>query len=401
MDRWILHEETSAVCPKHSYSLGIYYRPPVTCKHPRHENIVKKSKSLKIRYAGYALSCQITKKYQCLFPLGSSICTKCRNREEKAAKKENKEEEFAFLYDHDDKSPDIDNSADKDLFTVEQESSLTTEEFNDLMVEAGIDDEGFTPIKYQIRSPVEDLSQNTKRAIKRKYKQAMKAFSKTLTHTICPGQNIEDIIQSESSSSEEEAGTNIDSNLLGMVKNAETRHLKALLISTKAENLSCRKIIKLFNVSRGIANLAKQLAGEENLTAELIIPKKSVRQKLDMLKVEHFYDFMFDSGFIQDVAYGTAVMELDSGKMIEIPKSVHQLQRRHIIHVYENFCKEQLYDPLSASSLWKIMDNCNTSERKAMQGLDDYTADGLTGFDRLHSVVNGLKLILKKRSFLN
>ena len=130
------------------------------------------------------------------------------------------------------------------MSTVEQESSLTREEFNDVMVEAGIVDEGFTPIKYQIRSPIEDLSQNTKRAIKRKYKQAMKAFSKTLTHTICPGQNIEDIIQSESSSSEEEAGTNIDSNLLGMVKNAETRHLKALLISTKAKNLSCRKIIK-------------------------------------------------------------------------------------------------------------------------------------------------------------
>ena len=71
------------------------------------------------------------------------------------------------------------------------------------------------------------------------------------------------------------------------------------------------------------------LAGEENLTAELIMPKKSVRQKLDMLKVEYFYDFMFDSGFIQDVAYGTAVMELDSGKTIEIPKPVRQLQRRH------------------------------------------------------------------------
>ena len=120
-----------------------------------------------------------------------------------------------------------------------------------------------------------------------------------------------------------------------------------------------------------------------------------------MLKVEHFYDFMFGSGFIQDVAYGTAVMELDSGKTIEVPKPVRQLQRRHIIHVYENFCKEQLDDPLSVSSLWKIMDNCNTSERKAMQGLDDYTADGLTGFDRLHSVVNGLKIDTEKRSFLN
>ena len=217
------------------------------------------------------------------------------------------------------------------------------------MVEAGIDDEGFTPIKYQIRSSVEDLSQNTKRAVKRKYKQAMKAFSKTLTHTICPGQNIEHTIQSESSSSEEEAGTNIDSNLLGMVKNAETRPLKALLISTEAENLSCGKMIKIFDISRGIASLAnyKQLAGEENLTAELIIPKKSVRQKLDMLKVEHFYDFVFDSGFIQDVAYGAAVMELDSGKTIEIPKPVCQLRMRHIIHIFENFCKEQLYDPLS------------------------------------------------------
>ena len=93
-------------------------------------------------------------------------------------------------------------------------------------------------------------------------------------------------------------------------------------------------------------------------------------------------------------------MELDSGKTIEIPKPVRQLQRRHIIHVYENFCKEQLYDPLSVSSLWKIMDNCNTSERKSMQGLDDYTADGLTGFDRLHSVVNGLKIDTKKKKLL-
>ena len=89
-----------------------------------------------------------------------------------------------------------------------------------------------------------------------------------------------------------------------MVKNAETRHLKAPLISTKAENLSCRKIIKIFYVSMGIANLAKQLAGEENLTAELIIPKKSVQQKLDMLKVEHFYDFMFDSGLSKMLLMG-------------------------------------------------------------------------------------------------
>ena len=36
VDRWILHEETSAACPKHRYSLGIYYGPPVTCKHPSH-----------------------------------------------------------------------------------------------------------------------------------------------------------------------------------------------------------------------------------------------------------------------------------------------------------------------------------------------------------------------------
>ena len=46
------------------------------------------------------------------------------------------------------------------------------------------------------------------------------------------------------------------------------------------------------------------------------------------------------------------------------------------------------------------MDNCNTSERKAMQGLDDYTADGLTGFDRLHSVVNGLKIDTEKKKLL-
>ena len=35
-----------------------------------------------------------------------------------------------------------------------------------------------------------------------------------------------------------------------------------------------------------------------------------------------------------------------------------------------------------------------------MQGLDDYTANGLTGFDRLHSVVNGLKIDTEKKKLL-
>ena len=71
-----------------------------------------------------------------------------------------------------------------------------------------------------------------------------------------------------------------------------------------------------------------------------------------------------------------------------------------IQRVLQRLCKDSGYSALSESSLWRILDCCGTTQRKAMQGLDNYTADGLTGFDRLDKVVDELKIESSVKSAL-
>ena len=97
---------------------------------------------------------------------------------------------------------------------------------------------------------------------------------------------------------------------------------------------------------------------------------------------------MFDSGYIQDVASGTTVLKLSNGKCIHIPLAVRTIRRQHIICVFQEYCLEIGFQGLSESSLWNVLNTCRTSQRKAVRGLDDYTADGLNGFQALEEIVS-------------
>ena len=50
------------------------------------------------------------------------------------------------------------------------------------------------------------------------------------------------------------------------------------------------------------------------LEGQLLSTKtKHIHRKLHMDKVEHFLEFVFNSGLLQDVAYGTCNIKFDSG----------------------------------------------------------------------------------------
>ena len=65
----------------------------------------------------------------------------------------------------------------------------------------------------------------------------------------------------------------------------------------------------------------------------LNIPKlvKHNRQKMDQLKCEHFQDFIFTSGILMDVAYGTTIIEYDSGETQALPHAVLTFRFKHAI----------------------------------------------------------------------
>ena len=68
-----------------------------------------------------------------------------------------------------------------------------------------------------------------------------------------------------------------------------------------------------FNCSLYEINHARKMRSHLEV---LLLPTKSkhIHRKLNADKVEHFLEFVFNSGLLQDVTYGTRSIKFDSGK---------------------------------------------------------------------------------------
>lgn len=86
-----------------------------------------------------------------------------------------------------------------------------------------------------------------------------------------------------------------------------------------------------------------------------IDPPKITRCRLDAVKVDHFLDFLSSPSFLQDVAYGTRTLKLESGQSLEIPNMVRTVISSHLVRMYLNFCVESNFEPLRRSTLFNII----------------------------------------------
>ena len=66
------------------------------------------------------------------------------------------------------------------------------------------------------------------------------------------------------------------------------------------------------------------------------------------------------------------------------------------ISQYIQFCQEEKFEPLSRTTLFKILEDRQASHRKSLQGLDNTSADGSAGFQKIEMIVDDLDWIKKK-----
>ena len=83
-----------------------------------------------------------------------------------------------------------------------------------------------------------------------------------------------------------------------------------------------------------------------------IDPPRITRCRLDVVKVDHFLDFLSSPSVLQDVAYGTRTLKLESGESLEIPNMVRTVISSHLVGMYLNFCVESNFEPLGRSTLF-------------------------------------------------
>ena len=59
-----------------------------------------------------------------------------------------------------------------------------------------------------------------------------------------------------------------------------------------------------------------------------------------------------------------------------MPNVVRTVTRSTMISQYIQFCQEEKFEPLSRTTLFKILEVRRASQRKSLQGLDNTAADG-------------------------
>ena len=119
--------------------------------------------------------------------------------------------------------------------------------------------------------------------------------------------------------------------------------------------------------------------------------KPIFRARLDPVKTDHFVDYISRPCFLQDVAYGTQKLKLDSGGHAVIPAVIRTLIPSRIVAQYQAYSREIGFDPASERTLFRILEVCSASMQKSLHGLDYITTDGVQAFDSLDDMVSTLK----------
>ncbi|KXJ05912.1 hypothetical protein AC249_AIPGENE28663 [Exaiptasia diaphana] len=261
-----------------------------------------------------------------------------------------------------------------------------------------ISDGRVSPLLSTLNTEWDDISSTQQRYYTRK---AREMFAATLS-VISPGQedHLWDSIRREpliSWTENEKSGRKYFDTNSALIDSLIKAHNQAESWQTK------RQMLSLFSNDFSRSELQSMIPGlskwridqARNHATQLgkgqpLLEKPIYRARIDNAKVDHFLDFISRPEFLQDVAFGTKTLKLDSGENIVIPAVVRTLIPSRIIQQYKQYCYQEQFEPTSDRSLYRILDVCGASMQRSLAGLDNVTADGTEAIDNLINIVQTL-----------
>ena len=118
--------------------------------------------------------------------------------------------------------------------------------------------------------------------------------------------------------------------------------------------------------------------------------EKNTRIRIPQAKLDHFLSFLTSSNVVQDLPFEEKILVLSTKAEIKVPNVIRAIIPESIVKQYQSYCKETDFQPMSRSTLCRIMKVCSATVRKSLQGLDYVPADGVQAFDDLVEVVQKL-----------
>ena len=181
---------------------------------------------------------------------------------------------------------------------------------------------------------IEDLSENSKLALKSKYRRVKQALKEKFSESIAPGQaqSLADILSSD----EDDEPLESDPDELLNVYKSSDKFGKMIALSFAVQKHSKTVVMEALNCLKRKVDEARkfQVFSEVIKTPDV---SKHNRLKLDIKKCNHFLDFIFNNGLLQDVAYGTSVLKYTNEEKQVVPHAILVARFEHVITYYQNF----------------------------------------------------------------
>lgn len=244
-----------------------------------------------------------------------------------------------------------------------------------------------SPIRHSLSLPYEQTSERTKRFHIRKAQQVVDACLRE----IAPDDADMLFASLKTTNSNERS---VDDTLMEALSecynNSSSWSTRRQILSIMADKVSFRELCRWIpGLTRYRFNIARHHLLLHGRGA--VLPStKNTRMYVKPEKLEHFISFITSSHIVQDLPFGEKTLKLSSQTEIIIPNVIRSLIPEQVICQYQSYCQETGFEPMSRSSLCRVLSVCSASVRKSLQGLDNFSALGAKAFDDLEEIVEKL-----------
>ncbi|CAF0765842.1 unnamed protein product [Didymodactylos carnosus] len=134
----------------------------------------------------------------------------------------------------------------------------------------------------------------------------------------------------------------------------------------------------------------------------LIESSSNVIHRFDNEQLSHFIDFIVSEHVCTDMPFGEKILKLSNGIELYVPETIRNMIPSRIVEQYYQYCCELFpgFQTLGPSSLYKILNVCQASTRKSLQGLNYFAADGSEAFDSLIRTIQELTVSIDEQQRL-
>ena len=280
----------------------------------------------------------------------------------------------------------LETSVEHSLYIDEEEELKRKRKLlSDVIVQ--ISDGRISPIQCTSRLLWSDLGERQQSYYVRKAREVIE----TALNCLAPGCEV-DLWRAtiKSVPADESKDADVIEGLVEAYKSAENRETRLQLLSLFVNKFSKSQLQEI------VPGVSKRQIDDARKHADLrgpgmqVNPPEIRRMRLKPAKTDHFLQFISTSSLLQDVAYGTKTIKLDSGEKLLVPAAIRTLIPSRIIRQYQSYCGSVDFEPYSERTLFRILEACSASKQVSLQGLDYFSTEGTEAFEKIQSIVSVL-----------